>query len=158
MLTNRIGSERQEMSSETSYNGPLNVGLLHFWTSTARLHVSRKPWSHTHDGFAYFLIGLQREGSTTGVFIDATAYLKFKDIDVKSEVPEGILVPSAANQTYEIVVLDFIVVRTKFSLNELCALAVEWKDGVAYRVGIVDVKETEWIELRNREWKMVTLG
>jgi hypothetical protein len=148
----------QQIVEKTSYNGPLNVGLLHFWTSTARLHASRKPWSRTHDGFAYFLIGLQREGSTTGVFIDATAHLKFKDIDVKSEVPKGILVPSAANQTYEIVVLDFIVVRTKFSLNELCALAVEWKDGVAYRVGIVDVKETEWIELRNREWKMVTLG
>jgi len=73
-------------------------------------------------------------------------------------VPEGILVPSTANQTYEIVVMDFVVVTTICSRNELCAFAVEWKDGVAYRVGIAEVKETGWIELRNREWKMVTLG
>jgi hypothetical protein len=150
-------SLQQQIVEKTSYKGPLIIGLLHFWTRTARLHVSRKPWQ-THDGFAYSLIGLKRENYTTQVFIDATAHLKFKDINVKSEVPEGILVPSAANQTYEIGVLDFVVVTTICSKNELCALAVEWKDGVAYRVGIANVKETEWIELRNIEWKMVTLG
>lgn len=115
------------------------------------------PARHTMDS-AIPSSDLKREDYTTSVFIDATAHLKFKDIDVKSELPEGILVPSAANQTYEIVVLDFVVVTTISSRNELCALAVEWKDGVAYRVGITDVDETEWNGLRNREWKMVTLG
>lgn len=141
----------QQTVDETSYNGPLNTGLLHFWTSTARLHVSREPSTSTHDGFRYFPI-------ITHVMIqmDVTSHLQFQEVDLKLEVPEGILNPSAVNTTREILVMEFVVVSTY--KEEVCAIAVEWKDGVAYRVGILHVSEMAWVGLRNREWKMVTLG
>ncbi|KIM96486.1 hypothetical protein OIDMADRAFT_20817 [Oidiodendron maius Zn] len=149
---------------ETSSKGPINTGLLHFWTSTARLHVTRgaiPSSSHdtTHDGFEYTLIGLQREsGARTHVFLDFTAHLKFRDIRMNSELPEATLAPSTANQTYEIAVMDFVVITRIYNFKQLCTLVVEWKDGVAYRLGYAKVEETAWIALRNREWKMVTLG
>ena len=149
---------------ETSSEGPINTGLLHFWTSTARLHVTRgaipsSSYDTTHDGFEYTLIGLQREsGARTHVFLDFTAHLKFRDICLNLELPEAILAPSTANQTYEITVMDFVVITRISNLKQLCTLVVEWKDGVAYRLGYAKVEETAWIALRNREWKMVTLG
>ena len=140
----------------TSYKGPLNTGFLYFWTSTARLYISREPKSSRHDGFAYFLMELHREGIKKEVHIDATVNLQFEDVDVKLEVPGGISVPSAANKSYKMMAIDFVVV-TAYK-EKVCALAVEWKDGVAYRIGIVELNETEWIQFRNREWKMITLG
>lgn len=141
----------QQTVEVTSYRGPLNTGLLHFWTSTARLHVGREPSTSTHDGFRYFPIMLR-----TMIHMDATSHLQFKEVDLKSEVPESVLDPSTANKTREILVMDFVVVTTYG--KDLCALAVEWKDGIAYRIGLIHVSETAWINLRNREWKMVTLG
>jgi hypothetical protein len=40
----------------------------------------------------------------------------------------------------------------------LYALILEWRDGVAYRVGIVSFTEYFWVHLENRVWKLVYLG
>ncbi|KAG8214239.1 heterokaryon incompatibility protein-domain-containing protein [Butyriboletus roseoflavus] len=61
------------------------------------------------------------------------------------------------NSHHEIVDQDFIVIAAR-DPGELILLAIEWKDGVAYRVGIADVKEVEWLRVKNREWRLITLG
>jgi len=57
---------------------------------------------------------------------------------------------------YEILEREFVVIY-KFGAH-LLALAVEWKNGVAYRIGILYVDEGDWIRLQNRVWKRVILG
>ena len=43
--------------------------------------------------------------------------------------------------------------------GKLILLAIEWKDGVAYRVtSTVVVKEVDWLQVENREWRLITLG
>ena len=60
------------------------------------------------------------------------------------------------NSTYDIVHQDFIVVAAR-DPGELIILAIEWQDDVAYRVGITDVKEIDWVRVENREWRLITL-
>ncbi|KAF8445051.1 heterokaryon incompatibility protein-domain-containing protein [Boletus edulis BED1] len=57
----------------------------------------------------------------------------------------------------KIVGQDMIVVAANLP-NMLTLLAIEWKDGVAYRVGRFQVPETEWLEVENRQWRLITLG
>ncbi|KAG6375692.1 hypothetical protein JVT61DRAFT_3266 [Boletus reticuloceps] len=45
---------------------------------------------------------------------------------------------------------DFIVVAANLC-NMLTLMAIEWKDGVAYRVGQIEVPEAEWLEVENRQ-------
>ena len=61
------------------------------------------------------------------------------------------------HSTYEIVQQDFIVVAAG-NPGKLILLAVEWRDDVAYRVGITNVKEVDWVGVENREWRLITLG
>ncbi|KAG8216702.1 heterokaryon incompatibility protein-domain-containing protein [Butyriboletus roseoflavus] len=61
------------------------------------------------------------------------------------------------DSNHEIVHQDFIVVAVR-GPGELILLAIEWKDGVAYRVGMVDIKEVDWLRVENREWRLITLG
>ncbi|KAG8214011.1 heterokaryon incompatibility protein-domain-containing protein [Butyriboletus roseoflavus] len=61
------------------------------------------------------------------------------------------------NTMREIVHQDFIVVAAR-GPGVLMLLAIEWKDGVAYRVGMTDVKEVEWLRVETREWRLITLG
>ncbi|KAB2573853.1 hypothetical protein DBV05_g7532 [Lasiodiplodia theobromae] len=41
---------------------------------------------------------------------------------------------------------------------KLSLVAVEWKNGVAYRLRSEEVTEKQWIGFKHREWKLVTLG
>jgi hypothetical protein len=135
---------------------PQNSGFLHFWTSIATLYVRREPGWMTHSGFRYFLVAFHRKDYTVDVHLDGAAHLRFQVVDLMSEIPEAVLDPIEDHHTCEVVAIDFVVVSTYH--NEVCALAVEWKDGVAYRIGIAEIEEKEWVRLQNREWKMVTLG
>ena len=61
------------------------------------------------------------------------------------------------DSTYEIVHQDFIVVAAH-DHGQLFLLAVDWKDGVAYRVARTVVDEVDWLRVENREWRLITLG
>ncbi|KAF8134253.1 heterokaryon incompatibility protein-domain-containing protein [Boletus edulis] len=61
------------------------------------------------------------------------------------------------DQDCEIIDQDFIVIAANLH-NMLTLLAIEWKDGVAYRVGKLDVPEAEWLGVENRQWRLITLG
>ncbi|KAF8134291.1 heterokaryon incompatibility protein-domain-containing protein [Boletus edulis] len=61
------------------------------------------------------------------------------------------------DQDCKIVGQDFIVIAANLH-NMLTLLAIEWKDGVAYRVGQLKVPEAEWLEVENRQWRLITLG
>ncbi|KAH0839439.1 heterokaryon incompatibility protein-domain-containing protein [Lanmaoa asiatica] len=61
----------------------------------------------------------------------------------------------------KIVSQDFIVVAAQLDpelISRLIMLAVEWKDGIAYRLGTTEIREKDWIQVENREWKLVILG
>lgn len=149
----------QNAIEETSLKGPVNIGFLHFWTSTARLHVDRTPSDSANYGFKYNIIMSKTTFRHDGaVFLDSVHHLEFKETNIGSELPEGVVHESAANQLSEIVAIDFIVVARLSDGDRICTLAVEWKDGVAYRFGICTIKESIWTALRNREWKLITLG
>lgn len=62
-----------------------------------------------------------------------------------------------ANYRSEIVLQDFIVVAAR-GVRTLILLAIEWKDGVAYREGTVAVDEADWLQIKNRQWQLITLG
>jgi hypothetical protein len=57
----------------------------------------------------------------------------------------------------EIVHQDFIVVAAH-ETDTLILLAIEWIDGIAYRVGKAIVEEAEWVRIENRQWRQITLG
>ena len=145
-----------QVIQDTFDNWPQNSGLLHFWTSTATLYVRREPGWMTPSGFRYFLVAFYRKDYTVDVHLDAAAHLQFKNVDLMSEIPEAVLDPIEGHHTCEVVAIDFVIVSTYH--NEVCALAVEWEGGVAYRVGIAEIEEKEWVRLQNREWRIVTLG
>jgi hypothetical protein len=42
--------------------------------------------------------------------------------------------------------------------RDLFALVVYWEDRIAYRAGLLSINKGVWLGLRNRRWKMVTLG
>ena len=56
----------------------------------------------------------------------------------------------------DIVYQDFIVIAARGVYVIL--LTIEWKDGVAYRVGKAELRETEWVQVRDRQWRLTTLG
>ena len=39
----------------------------------------------------------------------------------------------------------------------LHALSVGWNNGIALRNGFVSIPEEDWIGLKNRKWRLVTL-
>jgi hypothetical protein len=120
-----------------------------------------------HSGYRYFLVSFLSIGmAKVWVHLDAPSQLKFDDVNLMSEIPEALLSPlEDLQRRCEVVAISFLVIKVlaRSSLNriyrsDLCALAVEWKAGVAYRVGIMCLEEEEWISLPDREWKQVILG
>ncbi|KAI6126927.1 heterokaryon incompatibility protein-domain-containing protein [Pisolithus sp. B1] len=65
--------------------------------------------------------------------------------------------PSPPNFYREIVHQDFIVIG-RYSDRILLLLAIEWRDGVAYRTGSADIDERKWVQMENRQWRLITLG
>ncbi|KAG8214241.1 heterokaryon incompatibility protein-domain-containing protein [Butyriboletus roseoflavus] len=105
------------------------IGQLYFWTSLANLRAMRR-WSDVPVGPGH------------------VQYIPFPS------PPDFLPDPNAIS---EIVHQDFIVVAARVP-GQLILLAIEWKDGVAYRVGIADANEVEWLRVKNREWRLITLG
>lgn len=106
------------------------IGRLYFWTSCANLKAFA-PWNMIGDVYKYFPPG------------------------------DPILDKFSSSGDRESVFQDFIVVAARLDpdlISWLILLAVEWKDGVAYRLGTAEVREKDWIQVKNREWKLVILG
>ena len=61
------------------------------------------------------------------------------------------------NPHQEIVQQDFIAVAAR-DPGKLILLAIEWKDGVGYRVTSTVVKEVDWLRVENREWRLSHWG
>ncbi|KAM0418330.1 hypothetical protein ACHAPD_004689 [Fusarium lateritium] len=40
---------------------------------------------------------------------------------------------------------------------KLMLLALEWKEGLAYRIGLGEISEEEWAKMGDREWKLITM-
>jgi len=67
----------------------------------------------------------------------------------------------------DVLMVDFVIIAREnrnwcLSVGDrespLCALVVEWKNGIAYRLGFAILSEKNWISLKNRQWRLVTLG
>lgn len=106
------------------------IGNLYFWTSCANL-TAFAPQEMDGDTYKYFPPG------------------------------NPILEKLSTSDDREIVSQDFVVVAARVDpelVPWLILLAVEWKEGVAYRLGTAEVREKDWIQVKNREWKLVILG
>ncbi|KAE8448913.1 hypothetical protein EG329_008709 [Mollisiaceae sp. DMI_Dod_QoI] len=140
----------------------INTGLLFFWTSTAKLYVRRVglQWMGPRDskGARYSL--LEIEGRDQTVFMETTEHLPFRDPSAMAGLPESILKQIEGDERCDIILIDFVIIGTQKNGNdkELFALAVQWEDGVAYRIGIAHIKESAWDKLKGKTWKQVTLG
>jgi hypothetical protein len=137
---------------EAFCKAPINTGLLHFWTSTATLSVRQEP---NPLGTQYSAVAF-RHGHR--VEIDALAYLQFEDVEAMPKSPEGVSKePIKGAKIYKILAMDFVAVSS-YNTSNLHALVVEWKDGVAYRIGVASFMQSDWIGLPNKVWKRVVLG
>ena len=137
---------------EAFCKAPINTGLLHFWTSMATLSVRQEP---NPLGTQYSAVAF-RHGHR--VEIDALAYLQFEDVEAMPKSPEGISKePIKGAKIYKILAMDFVAVSS-YNTSNLHALVVEWKDGVAYRIGVASFMQSDWIGLPNKVWKRVVLG
>ncbi|KAI6126928.1 heterokaryon incompatibility protein-domain-containing protein [Pisolithus sp. B1] len=105
------------------------VGRLSFWTSLVNVRAARR-WR---------LRGLHRVGG----------------VEYTLSPPSDFRSPSHYHS--EIVQQDFIVVAAG-GARKLVLLAIEWEDGVAYRVGTTYVDEATWVRMENRQWRLITLG
>lgn len=105
------------------------IGCLFFWTSLVNARAARR-WR---------VQGLRRVGGVE--------YILSPPSDFRS--------PSHYHS--EIIQQDFIVVAAG-GARTLILLAIEWKNGVAYRVGTTDVDEATWVRMEDRQWRLITLG
>lgn len=105
------------------------IGHLHFWTSHANVRAIRTR-----------IMGGK-----------AVEYTLLPSADLQQDL-------KAIPNHIEIIHQDFIVVAARGTGVTLILLAIEWKDGVAYRVGRTEVSETEWLQVKNRQWRLITLG
>ena len=88
--------------------------------------------------------------------MDAWAHPQSLDDQLMAENPINVgKEPLKGIAKYEILAREFVVIRGGF---QLAALAIEWKDGVAYRIGILFIVEISWVDLQNRVWTHVNLG
>ncbi|TVY23112.1 hypothetical protein LHYA1_G008105 [Lachnellula hyalina] len=169
----REWKDQPQIFRETLYITPVNTGILHFWTSTATLHIL---WEQLQDNLWFgksvdqysvmiFTTNFPENSFPeydARLYMDATAHLNLNNVEL-SEVPEG-SIPSwmlEGHRRYNVLAMDFIVISMNYYKGEnpsLVALAVEWRDGVAYRIGILFMEQTGWAKLRNRVWKQVALG
>ena len=128
------------------------IGRLRFWTSLANLRVVRK-W--------------RPQNVSVASLKNIQIFQLWEDVGVGEEsedtTPAFVLFPSFDFQPdtksiHEITHQDFVVVAA-YGTGLLVLLAVEWRDGIAYRVGIVtDIEEALWLRVENREWRLITLG
>lgn len=104
--------------------------ILFFWSSTAKLHI--RHGDETRDEHDNLLL------SHNGKDVECLWF----------QTPE--LVPDQGTA-------DFVSIGGDYK-HTLAILLVDWKDGVAYRRGLLTVLGSHWEELDNREWKLISLG
>jgi hypothetical protein len=117
-----------QVRSPTQHS-PFRTGQLRFWTSLANVRAVRR-WRVAGPG--------------------AVEYALFPSPDFQPD-------SDSTHYHSEIVQQDFIVVAAG-APKTLILLAIEWKDGVAYREGKTVVGEAEWVGVENRQWRLITLG
>lgn len=135
-------SWKDEQHHQPTQYSVSRIGQLHFWTSLANLRVVRE-W---HGLTSQENVRVMRQWRALGAGEDVP-YVLFPPPDFQPN----------PNSIREIVHQDFIVVAAR-GAGLLILLAVEWRDGVAYRVGITDVHEATWLRVEHREWRLITLG
>jgi hypothetical protein len=108
---------------------PFTTGQLHFWTSFANVRAIR-----------YYRV--QGPGAVSYTI---------------SPSPDSQPNSNSIDYHSEIVHQDFVVVAAS-GPRELILLAIEWKNGVAYRIGRTVVEEAEWVRVENRQWRLIILG
>jgi hypothetical protein len=139
----------------------INPGLLFFWTSTAKLYVSRKglEWMAPNASRAARYLLPEIESRST-VFLETTEHLPFRDPKTMAALPESLFKQIEGDESRDIIFVDFVVIGSQKyeDEKELLTLAVEWENGVAYRIGIAYIKERAWNNFEDKTWKQITLG
>ncbi|KAH6722705.1 heterokaryon incompatibility protein-domain-containing protein [Leptodontidium sp. MPI-SDFR-AT-0119] len=136
-----------------------NPGHLHFQTTTATLHVRRLSLEEValESSLQNQYSILSFEPQHYSLILDDPSHLQFDERQVMKELPEGIPEPLEGLETYNVAVLDFVVVSYLKSESVVC-LVVNCEDGVAYRIGLAYFKLQRWGRVKTRQEKQVVLG
>jgi hypothetical protein len=133
--------------------------VLFFWSSTAKLHVRLRPGHIQHHG----------EYTPLGSFGNDKLILSHKGQGFSAK--SWFHMPSDTSHHGEL--FDFVVIGKSTENRDnrkpcngeiekdntlLAVLLVEWKNGVAYRKGLVHIQLSDWVALDNRVWKLIFLG
>ena len=121
--------------------GPLASTVLCFWTSVARLEVIYRPSTPTTNeekAMSHFL-EVEQEGYCFSARNLQTSFVEpgYYDFAV-----------------FRREVFHHQIYAEEISLNAFC---IVWDNDVAYRIGLVEVKEEQWMRLK-KEWRPVVLG
>lgn len=92
----------------------------------------------------------------SNVRLESTDYIAFRCPVKTAAVPSWVREKVVLQSTEDLFMRDVLVVgRERY--QRLLLMVVEWKDGIAYRIGTAEMNEEVWIELQ-RIWQLVTLG
>ncbi|KAK7526797.1 heterokaryon incompatibility protein-domain-containing protein [Phyllosticta citriasiana] len=143
----------------------LGIGQIHFWTSVAKLRVVRKeleePQAPICDAYSVEDdSSLYEDMLSTNLMIGSTSHIPGERLESRSKLME--CKPTQYSSGVDLIWLDFVVVAKREACSSkypsLMLLAVEWKEGIAYRLGLALMPEPVWIKKKNREWRHVVLG
>ena len=131
----------EDLIPKNVLSNPLAQTVLCCWTSVARCEVTYTPGTpttETEKAHSYFL-NLEQD----------SLELRARNMQ-RSFIPPGF---------YDFAVIRREVFRHEIYSDEieLNALCLVWNEGVAYRIGLVEIKEEQWMRLR-REWRPIIIG
>ncbi|KAI9859128.1 MAG: hypothetical protein M1813_007084 [Trichoglossum hirsutum] len=165
----KIASTPLDTGTRVQFNERLDTGLLQFWASTASVYVRQDHLRYA----AYHLLSSEySEGPEIPVefHMGSTEHLQRDDPVVLENVPHLVEKVRKIGRPIcdkDVLMLDFVIIARdngswyssiRDGSSALRALVVEWKNGIAYRLGFAIFSEENWISLENRQWRLVTLG
>lgn len=141
-------------------------GRLYFWSSVATFscrdvccEIPKVASLCEHDQSPFLVCACRRAERDATIRRGLYPHKIIQDKVMESKIVENKVMDGYRN--YDLVVVGRVT-RSGGS-PKLLVIPVEWKNGVAYRLGsnLVEpdlVAEEQWIALKHREWKFVTLG
>jgi hypothetical protein len=162
-MTDASPLEHQQLSNCT--------GILKFWASRAKVVIRRTTDPKTSERKYEILPPFKYSRDFKGVIeihLGNTEHMPlaenesvpiYDDLNGDDEIFEAYLIVygrlfESADRDIETDPHGLDWIRTNF----LVALVVEYRDDVAYRLGVAVVSEADWVEIMKNEWRLITLG
>ncbi|RYP26262.1 hypothetical protein DL767_008112 [Monosporascus sp. MG133] len=159
-----------KLSPETIEPGRLGAfdplrdhGHLQFWGSMARLQFCRRSGDRWADHFVapdYLSSRMEGDARLKQSPYMGVAHLAPEDPQFAAAVKGECEWHKQPTMEADVVVIGSGSTDSGDHAKErtLHALVVEWRNGIAYRIGVATIQEYVWVQLENRVWRLVTLA